>query len=314
MILITGGMGFLGMHIARQLAATDRLLLTYHRSRRDAAEVEQFVGAPAAIERLDVGSPYSTAEVFRKHKVDSVVHLAVPGLGALAPSEEIAANVAGLTNILEASRLAGVRRVTLASSVTVYHGIPTGPYVEDVPLPVRSASATGAMKKALEVFALHYADRTGLDIVLLRIAAIYGPLYHTIANLPSRLVHHAVKGRPLDGIENAWSLAQLAAGFDLCYATDCARAVAIVHNAKTPQHRIYNVGGGSVVHADDVLDAVNAWAPTVTLPAQLLDIEDKHDDKYMDITRLADEFSFTPQFNLKEGIRDYADWLQGHAV
>jgi UDP-glucose 4-epimerase len=71
-----------------------------------------------------------------------------------------------------------------------------------MPLPLESASHTAAAKKAVEVLGLHFADSTGLPVVLLRLAAIYGPLYHSMANLPSRLCHAAVRRQApnLDGV------------------------------------------------------------------------------------------------------------------
>src|SRR5207249_2236262 len=80
----------------------------------------------------------------------------------------------------------------LASSLAVYSNAGPGPWHEDIALPVASDSHTAAIKKAMEVLALHYADRTGLDAVVLRLGVIYGPLYHSMANLPSRLCHAAV--------------------------------------------------------------------------------------------------------------------------
>ncbi len=315
MILVTGGMGFLGMHVARQLASEDELLLSYHHSRRDPSDVHRFVGRPVVTEQLDVGDRHSTARLFATYDIESVVHLAVPALGALSPAEEITVNVAGLVNILEASRLSGVRRVTIASSTRVYGGLDRGPYHEDVGVPVQSDGATGTMKKALEAFASHYASTTGLDVVILRIATVYGPLYHSFRNLPSKLAHHAVKNRPLGDIERAWSPEQLAAGFDLCYAPDCARASALVHRAKSTQHTIYNIGSGAVAHVCDVLDAVNECAQSaVTLPTRLPHIRPDGTDRYMDISRLAEEFDFAPEFTLKGGVRDYVDWLHGHTV
>ena len=92
--------------------------------------------------------------------------------------------------------LAGFRvnQVSLASSLAVYSGLADGPFDEERSLPVASPSATSAMKKAEEVLALHHADRSGLDLRVLRIGITYGPLYHTLANQVSRLTHLAVRG------------------------------------------------------------------------------------------------------------------------
>ena len=79
--------------------------------------------------------------------------------------------------------------------MAVYAGLPTGPFVEDALLPIASGNSTETFKKAWEILALHFATRTGLEIISMRIAGIWGPLYHSMANLPSRLTLRRSRGR-----------------------------------------------------------------------------------------------------------------------
>jgi len=118
----------------------------------------------------------------------------------MTPAEDFAMNTTGLINILEAARIWEVKRLGLASSIAVYSGMDDGPFSEDEPLRVAmtTVNPTEAYKKTFEIIGSHYAQRTGLEIVMLRIAGIYGPLYHSMANLPSRLCHAAVAGRAPD--------------------------------------------------------------------------------------------------------------------
>lgn len=312
MILITGGMGFLGIHVARELARTDDVVLGYHRTLRSAAELRELVGSDVATQQIDVGSPYSVARAVAEHRPDGIVHLAVPALGAVPPAEEALANVQGLVNLLEAAHVGGVRRVSVASSLAVYAGLPGGPFTEGLDLPVTSTSATSAMKKAEEVLALHYADRTGLDLLLLRIGIVYGPLYSTLANLAGRLTYLAVKGS-LPSRSTPWTVAQLSGGLDLCHVDDCARAVATLHRAPTPAHRIYNVGGGRAVSTAEVVQAVQRAVPGAALPDEVFATAPlERPEAYMDITRAGEEFGIAPQRSLEEGIRTYAEWLRDH--
>jgi UDP-glucose 4-epimerase len=311
-ILVTGGLGFIGMHLARELASSDDMVLTYHRTRRDPGEVAGVAGKRVRLVKLDVENPYALADAMAATRPDSIVHLAVPGLGALSAADEIATNVTGLVNLLEAARIAGVRRVTIASSVAVYWGN-DGPFREDDPLCVASTSATSAMKKAMEVLALHYADRTGLDVVLLRIGMVYGPLYHTLANFPSQVLHYAVKGRPFADGPGSWDVTRLRSGLDLCYVKDCAAAIARLHLAGQVQHRIYNVSGGRAVSAAEVLDAAKAAVPMASFPADLhMAAGQPAECAYMDISRVNNEFGWAPQFSMTDGMADYARWLREH--
>lgn len=313
MILITGGMGFIGMHVARELAADDDVVLGYNRTVRGPDEMTELIGRVVPGVQIDVTSPYSVARAVAECRPDSIVHLAVPALGTLGPAEEALTNVTGLVNVLEAARTAKVSRVSLASSLAVYAGLDRGPFTETMGLPVDSTSATGAMKKTQELLALHYADRTGLDLRLLRIGVIYGPLYSTLANLAGRLTHLAVKGSLPDRIAGPWTASQLPGGLDLCYVRDCAAAIRAIHTADHPAHRLYNVGAGQTVTPADLVDAVAKAVPGAVLPEELRDTGSAGQN-HMDISRLRADFGWTPRFSLEDGVRDYAEWLADHAL
>lgn len=313
MILITGAMGFIGIHVARELAKTTDVVLGYNRTQRSPDELEMLVGAPVQTVQIDVNSPYSLARAVGKHRPEGIVHLAVPALATVPPAEESMANVSGLVNVLEAAHVGGVERVSIASSVAVYAGLRGGPFHEDLHLPVTSTSATSAMKKAEEILALHYGDRTGQDVLLLRIGIIYGPLYSTLANLAGRLTYLAVKGSLPPGRLTTWTVEQLAGGLDLCHVDDCARAIAAIHSAPSTQHRIYNVGGGQAVSAQDVVEAVSRAVPAAVLPEEVYNTGPlERPEAHMDVSRAREEFGITPQLSLEEGVRSYADWLRDH--
>jgi nucleoside-diphosphate-sugar epimerase len=311
LILITGAMGFVGLQVARELAATDEVVLGYNRSVVPDEELRATIPGKYRTARVDVSSPYALLGVVAEHGVDSIVHLAVPALGAMPAAEETLTNVSGLVNVLEAARIAGVRRVSIASSVAVYSGLASGPFREETPLPTSSVSATSAMKKAEEILALHYADRTGLDLAMLRIGVVYGPRYRTLANLAGRLTYQAVKGEPADSSApwastNPWAL-------DLVHVNDCAKGIALIHAAPELQNRVYNVGAGTSISPADVAAAVTAAVPGFQAPAELNTAESSSSpETYMDISRLRGELGFEPAFDLTGGIADYASWLATH--
>jgi len=150
-VLITGGMGFIGLHTARRfLDAGSRVVLTRFRAWRVpdflAAEVG---GDRLAVEPVDLADGWALLDVVRRRGVRSIVHLAGPALGT-EPAAEYSAALSGLVNVLETTRQQGLDRLSIASSVSVYDGAGTGPWREDQPLPVASGSHIGAVKKAVE--------------------------------------------------------------------------------------------------------------------------------------------------------------------
>lgn len=313
MILVTGGMGFIGLHTARRfLDSGESVVVTHYRVRRAPDFIADELGKRLAVETLDVTSPHDVVEVVRKHNVTGIVHLAVPGLAALSPAEEYRVNMAGLINVLEAGRLLGVRRVSVASSVTVYTGLPAGPFREDVALPLDSRSSTEAYKKAWETLALFYGNQTGLDVQLLRLGGIYGPLYHSMANLASRLCHAAVRSRPLDLASGRGGVPFAEDESDWCYVKDCALGIQLAQGVENPAHRIYNVGGGSTVTNVELLEAVAQAARGFQASFQPGRNPRARPNTYMDLAQVSQEVGYTPQYDIRKGIADYASWLREH--
>lgn len=312
-VLITGGMGFIGAHTTRAFLDTGWRVVATRYSRPD---IPDFLGADVGnalrVEPLDVGDRDALARIVAEHGVDSVVHLAVPPIGAAAFRDEFDANLGGLANLLDLAKREGLRRVTLASSTAVYHSIPGGPYHEDARLPMHSRMPTEAFKKCEEVLALHFAERTGVDLACVRIASVYGPLYRTLINVPSRIVHAAARGvaAPLPHATAPAPLADDAS--DFCYVKDIARGLFLLHSAQKLSHRVYNLGAGRATSSSEILAAVRAAQPS--LAGELAPGRRTPADHWMDIGRAAEEVGYRPEYDIDRAVRDYLAWLQsGHA-
>jgi len=307
-ILVTGGLGFIGLHTARHLLDSgEDLVLTQFRVARAPDFIKDEFGKRAFIEQLDVQNYDNLMEIGKKHKIDKILHLAVPGLGALNPADDFRTNMNGLLNILEAAKAWEVKRLGLASSNAIYTGENEGPFKEDMKLRVQmtTVNPTEAYKKAFEVLGSHYAQRTGMDIIMLRIAGIYGPLYHSMANLPSRLTHAAVKGEApvLRGNEFEED------GNDMCYVKDCAQGLSKLMTAESLPNKIYNVGAGRETKNKELVAAIKAIIPNADLPLKEGGSANRT-NAYGDITRARQDVGYEPQFPIDKAIADYVGWLR----
>ncbi len=313
MLLITGGMGFIGLHTARRfLDAGEDVLVTQFRARREPDFIRDVLGTRLKVEQLDVSDAQAFKGVVSKYDVESIVHLAVPGLGALTPEDEYRTNTQGLINVLEAAKKRGMRRATIASSIAVYGSLEKGPFVETTHVPITSRNATEVFKKAEEILGNYYADQTKLDVAFARLGGIYGPLYHSMANLPSRLTHAAVHGTEpnLSGPGGRSPMAEDTN--DLCYVKDAAEGLYLLHTAKSLPHRAYNIGGGTAVRNQEIADAVNAAVPgaNVTLPAGKG--PGYRENAYMDLTRMTQDTGYKPKYDVRTAIQDYVAWLRNN--
>jgi UDP-glucose 4-epimerase len=304
-ILITGGSGFIGLHTAHALLEGGHdIVITQFRVERDLPALHGYAAGRIAREAVDIASPFAVADAVAKHRVDGIIHLAVPGRGAVSAGEEFRVNMTGLNNVLEAARLGGAKRVLFASSVTVYSSLERGPFHEDQPLPITSRNEVEAFKKAGEILALHYADRSGLEVVCARIGYIFGPLYHSMVNPPSRMVHAAVEGRPghFDQIAAADS-------YDYCYVKDCGRGLALLQTAPTLPHRIYDVGWGRATSNAELAEAVRKAVPSADIklgtgPAKT------QPDPAMSLARMTRDTGYEPQYDVESAIADYVAYLR----
>lgn len=310
MILITGGLGFIGLHTAQAfLDRGEECVLTQYRVARQPEFIREEIGKRAFVEQLDVTDGQRLAEIGDKYPITGIVHLAVPALTGGTAAADLRVNMLGLINVLEHAESWKVRRISIASSVGVYRGVAEERLAEDTWLPIESTNPTEAYKKAFEIIANHFADRTGIDLVNLRISGIWGPLYHSMSNLPSRVVHAAVSGSPLAPGLRGPSYAE--DGGDMCYVKDCARGIALLHLADGLRYRTYNVASGRPTRNRELVEAVKELIPesTVTLP-------EGHDPKgsgivpHADISRIREDTGYEPTYDVRSGVADYVAWLR----
>ena len=309
MILITGGLGMIGMHTARHLLELgEDVVLTQYSVRREPEFLAAEMGKRAFVEQLDVTDGDALLAIGKRYRFTGIAHLAAPGLGALGPSDDYKVNTSGLLNVLQAAEAWGVKRVGLASSIAVYAGVKEGPFREDQPLRMVGGNHVEAYKKLFELLGAHYAQRSGLDVVMLRIAGIYGPLDHNLFNIVTRFLHLAL-GRETPN----WPGELFAEDAnDLCYVRDCARGIALLQTAARLNHTCYNVASGVPSSVGQVAAAVQARLPGARLPVTPGRSPNYRPSAAMVIDRLTADTGYKPNFTLDQSVDDFLSWLQTH--
>ncbi len=315
MILITGGMGFIGLHTAKRfLDAGEQVVITQFSTRREPDFIKDEIGKRVFVERVDVSSPHDMTDVVRRHKVDGIIHLAVPGLAALSAAEDYRVNMMGLINVLEAARVNDVKRVVYASSLTVYAGLKDGPFQEDALLPVESTNPTETFKKAWEILGSHYGQRTGVEAISARIGGIFGPLYHTLANAPSRICLGAARGKPVDFSGSRAGNPHEDDLGNFCYVKDCALGLFLLQTAPALKHRLYNISSGRGETYGQFVAAAKKAAPDLQVELKPGSSPRNKPNGYLDISRAADEVGYKPEYSLEQATADYITWLRNNPL
>jgi UDP-glucose 4-epimerase len=318
MILITGGLGFIGSHTARAVLDLGEPCVVAQR--RDPAGLPPMLAGEAGgrlfAERADLTDASALVEVGKRHNVTGIIHLAgsVPWPpGAYEPVEGATTALGTLLNVFAAARDLGVARVTVASTIGVYGGVTQDPpYTEDLPLPMTADHVIPAFKKIGELLGAYTAKETGIEIVSCRIGAIWGPLGRPGSPfIPvAQLVHAAVRGTEPDLSTLYWP-AHAGDGTDLCYAKDCGRALALLQLADMLRHQTYNVAAGRVTTYGEITGAIAEIIPgaRVTLPPGRNPHGPKK-DTWLDITRLREDTGYQPEYGTHEAVADYIGWLR----
>ncbi|HTE54568.1 MAG TPA: NAD(P)-dependent oxidoreductase [Kofleriaceae bacterium] len=311
MILVTGGMGFIGLNTARALvAAGESCVLGRHHVDRMPDFLRAAPAGRVHVEPLDVGDPSSLRRIGERHAIDGIIHLAAH-LGSGDPVDAARDAFASLVNVLEVARAWRVKRVSLASTIGVYAGLAEARCREDAALPVASPHFIPAVKKCWEVMASHVGERIGVEVVLLRLAGLWGPLKASTNALPSLLAHAAVRGDRPDLGQLLFDRPLADDGYDMCYVEDGARAIALLHTAAGLSHRIYNVGSGRATRNQELIDAVKALVPGFELELPRRPAGDAARElSHLDIARLRQDTGYTPSTDVAAGMAAYIAWLR----
>jgi UDP-glucose 4-epimerase len=312
MILNTGGLGFIGSHVTRALLDLgESCVLLQRRTSGPSELIAGDEGARLVIEQADVADQDALGDIADRHKITGIVHLAGGfGLDASDPIGGARRGTEGLLNVFQLAAEQGMTRVGVASTIGVYDGPGESPLREDLPLPLTAVHPIPAAKKVHELLADFVANGTGLEIYLMRIGAVWGPLGRPASRFfaAPQLVHAAVSGRALDQPPYA------ADGADLIYARDCGRAIALLQLAERLSHRTYNVSGGRFTSNAELTAAIADVVPGAC--PGLRDGRDPHGlgrDIYLDISRLREDAGFEPGYDIPAAVADYVGWLRsGH--
>lgn len=300
MILITGGLGYIGTHLAASLISEGHevvLVDNLTNSRLQMlAHIEQLTGVFVRFIRQDVRNTPALQRIFEQYGVTAVVHLANLHNAAEAVSQPLAYynnNVAGLLSVMRAMQRTGVNKLLFASSVCVY-GECNEPATETTPMQPKYAYAK-SLQIAQTILADTFAVHDDWQIAIMRYANIVaghasyqlGEITHgLVTTLFPKLALVADKVQPELEIYATHHNAANSSGEDSSCMRDYVhmqdvteanmQALAWLHNLPQGVCEIFNIGMGNSHSVHEIIEQYeNTTAQTIAtqvLPQRMGDL------------------------------------------
>jgi UDP-glucose 4-epimerase len=303
MYLVTGGGGFVGSHLVRELVQRGEQVRVFDDG--SSGSSARIADALPEIEWI-AGDVRDTEAVRRACQGIEVIlhHAAIASVprSVREPKMTHQVNVIGTLNILDAARAAGVRRVVFASSAAVYGDLTASPTVETQPtLPI---SPYGVQKLAAESYCRIYPHLYGLETVTLRYFNVFGPSQDPTSEYAAvipRFITAILSGRsPViygDGEQKR----------DFLYVQNVVEANMLAATAPSANGAVLNVGAGASSSLNELLfelrRIIDRKFSVTYQPPRQGDIR----ESVADISLLRATLGYTPTISFADGLARTVD-------
>jgi UDP-glucuronate 4-epimerase len=328
-ILLTGGAGFIGSHVAEallrnraRLSIADNLDDFYSPAWKKAnLESIRKAGAFDFLEQ-DICDADRMRETFARVRPDAVIHLAAragvrPSIEQPRLYERV--NVAGTVNLLELCREFRVSRLVFGSSSSVYGACANAPFSEAQAglIPISPYAAT---KLAGELFCQTYAHLYKLPVIALRFFTVYGPRQR-----PDLAIHKFVArieaGQPIPVFGDGET------GRDYTYVDDIVAGVlaALDYNffppsaslsgdepaTAPPPFEIFNLGNSRPVKLSELVCLLERATGKQAIVQRESPQQGDVPLTWADISKAERQLGYRPQTAMEEGLKKFVAWYRG---
>jgi UDP-glucose 4-epimerase len=312
-ILVTGGAGFIGGHLAEGFAAQghdvvvlDNLDPYYDvEIKRHAIEAGRAAAEESAGSYVFVEGDVRDADLVDELVADAdvVYHQAAQaGVRAdIEPRKYHDVNVDGTLNLLEAARAHGLERFVLASSSSVYGKPRSLPYEEDHP--TTPVSTYGASKLAAERYAMVYGEQYEFPVVALRYFTVYGPRMRPNMAI-SNFVSRCANGEPPviygDGSQTR----------DFTYVEDIVGVNETLLTDDGADGEVLNVGSTDRITIETLATEIrDRLAPDLEIAyTEGYDIDAEH--THADVSKARALLGYEPAYTIREGVAAFVEWYE----
>ena len=315
--LVTGGTGFVGSNIVKELASRGGEVVSLDVNPADDLN-RQYLGELAAQVTFVAGSilePGDLNALRASYDIKKIVHAAVftvnrEDLERARSRDIVEINVTGTANMLDMARLIVPERFVYISSGSMY-GMARSPdqyFNEDDPS--RADTLYGMTKAASEAIAQRYGELHGFQTASLRLSTPYGPMERVTGHRDNMSIPHQWTGRLLRGEPIGVDRADV--GRDFTYVLDIASAIATVVDAPALPHDRYNITNGAWVTGEQIQRTLQELYPDIILVEEgaepVSNVSTSPARGPLSGYRLWRDFGWTAKYDLAAGLRHYVDW------
>jgi dTDP-glucose 4,6-dehydratase len=322
-LLLTGGAGFIGSNVIHHIInqpTINRLVnldcLTYAGHLANLKNIESH--SKYIFEKIDLRDKEAVRELFPRHKITHVIHLAAEShvdRSISGPGDFITTNIVGTFNLLEACREFWLRspsptahRFHHVSTDEVYGSLgPTGYFTEATPYAPNSPYSASKASSDMLVRAYHHTY--GLNTVITNCSNNYGP-YQFPEKLIPVIIQNLIHRRPLPVYGDGMNVR------DWLFVRDHAEALwqVLQHGASG---ETYNIGGHNEwanIHIVQLIcDLIDELRPDLGGHSRKLItfVKDRpgHDRRYaIDAGKIKQELGWKPAYTFEKGIRETVEW------
>jgi UDP-glucuronate 4-epimerase len=310
--LVTGGAGFIGSNLCERLLRSGHSVWAFDElndfydpkfKQRNLRDI-QSLSLPFQFVHGDITNRAALDQLFSSVKFDQIIHLAAragvrPSLAD--PVLYARVNVEGTINVLEAARKAGVKKITIASTSSVYGVNSKMPFSENDPI-FSAISPYAASKLCCEAMGHVYHHIYGMDVVMLRFFTVYGQRQRPDLAI-YKFAQLITAGKPIPVFGDGSSAR------DYTYIGDILDGI-MACTQKEFGYEIFNLGESQTVKLSYMIELLeNALGKKAVIDRQPMQPGDVP-LTFADISKARAKLGYDPRTKIEQGIPIFVDWFK----